>query len=212
MSNNQLIKKATLTASFVGIIGLSSFLSVKPSQAASFQIDLPLENFTVGGGASIALSDNPPFGDLFTGSYILFDGIGTAISGSSPSVDPKTKKSVFLHFDYVFAPEDDSKFKFSLRNNSTDEITFSDHLVASTDNLKQVSVDLTKKFTDPGLYSIIYEFSGAGGNAGVNNFVLKIKTVPEPTTTIGFLALGIGAVTLKRKGKFSLGVLSKSVS
>ena len=218
MSNNQLMRKATLTASFVGIVGLSSLLSVKASHAASFQLDLPLENFTFVNDASIAPADNSPFGHLLTGSYILFPGtgIGTAISGSSPSVNPKTKQSVLLHFDYIFAPktdtEEDTKFKFSLRNDTTGEITFSRHLIASPEKLKQESVDLTKKFTAPGVYSIIYDFSGAGGVAGVTNFALKIKTVPEPTTTLGLLALGMGAVTLKRKGKISLGVLSKSAS
>ncbi len=209
MSNNQLMRKATLTASVVGIVGLSNLLSVKASHAAGFNINIPLNTYTLSGDTSFSAPNNLLFDDFFKDDFILFEGVGTAISVNSPFVEPKKFKSVFAHFDYAFVtgPEP-SEFKFSLFNDTEDETTFFELLSASTG--ETASIELTNFYTKPGNYQL--NFSSNGGQAGFNNFVIKVETVPEPTTTIGLLALGIGAVTLKRKGKFSLGVLSKSAS
>ncbi|TVP56710.1 MAG: PEP-CTERM sorting domain-containing protein [Nodularia sp. (in: Bacteria)] len=212
MSNNQLMRKATLTASFVGIVGLSSLLSVKASHAATFDVNIPLLSYTLeGDGVSIASPDDQLFDNFFTDDFILFgtEG-GTAISVNSPFIEPNRLKSVFAHFDYAFvAGLDPNEFQVSLFNDTEKETTFSKFLFESSTGMTK-SIDLTSFYTKEGNYQL--NFSSFGGQAGVNNFVIKIETVPEPTTTIGLLALGIGAVTLKHKGKIRLGVLSKSAS
>ncbi len=211
MSNNQLMRKATLTASFVGIVGLSSLLSVKASHAATFNINIPLRSYTLSGdGVSFSPPNDQLFDGFLKGDFILFEGVGTAISVNSPRIEPNRLKSVFAHFDYAFvAGPNPSEFKVSLFNDTEKKINFFELLSESSTGMTK-SIDLTSFYTEPGNYKL--NFSSNGGQAGVNNFVIKIETVPEPTTTLGLLALGMGAVTLKRKGKISFGVLSKSAS
>ncbi|GAX37234.1 PEP-CTERM sorting domain-containing protein [Nodularia sp. NIES-3585] len=212
MSNNQLIKKATLTASVVGIIGLSSFVSVEASHAAIFQVPVPVNGFNLSGDAEIKQANDPTFGGFFTTDYIQFHTQGTAISVNSPFINPSQVKSVFAHFDYAFTGTETEGLQFSLWNATNNTTAFSQFLAISTG--ESVSIDLTNFYTTPGFYQFAYNFSEVGAKAGFNNLVLKIEavSVPEPTTTLALLALGIGAATLKRKGKISLGVLSKSAS
>lgn len=204
MLNIQFFKKATLTASVVGIVGLSSLMDTQVSSAATITIPLSINTFTLQGNTSIQTAPPDNQFNFFQSDYILIDGSGSATSQPSPFL-PLRSKHTFLHFDYVFSQNVGSTLQLFLNNVNTATSTLVQSLNTSAGG--SANIDLSNLFITPGQYTITHQLSG-GGYAGFNNFALKIS-VPEPTTTLGLIVLGISAFTLKRKSKVSVGLLSK---
>jgi hypothetical protein len=204
MLNIQFFKKATLTAGIVGIVGLSSLMDTQVSSAATITIPLSINTFTLQGNTSIQTAPPDNQFNFFQSDYIFINGSGLATSQPSPFLPIKSKQT-FLHFDYVFSQDTNSILELYLNNVTTGVSTLVNSLNASVGS--SADINLSNLFITPGEYSITHQLSG-GGYAGFNNFALKIS-VPEPTTTLGLIVLGISAFTLKRKSKVSVSLTFK---
>lgn len=227
MSTSTLVKRSTLTAGVVSLIGLSSLIGAKPSQALT--LNLPVQNFSYVNGqvADPAGTINTQvFGGFFKTSYGVLGATsdtflpgpleGTAVSASSPlltATDISKLESATLTFDYAFADGVvngvTDTFSLSITNQTTGVTTFSTTLAAAPSGTTFSLGDIAPFLTTPGEYTLTYQLSEkkTADAAGFNNVVLNIKQAPEPGFTVGLLALGVGAAALKRKRKERVGVL-----
>jgi hypothetical protein len=183
MFTTALSKRATMTAA-VGIIGLSSFMAAKPSQAAT--INLPL---------------------TFDKNELKAEE--TATSGASPNITVDVinrLSSIQVSFGYLFTQGGNDKLQLSF-NRGGNKTLIAD--LAPTPTNTNVSFDFTDLFKNKfaelgeGTFTINYDFleNDPSSFASFNNAKITIE-VPEPTTTIaGFVVLALAAGAMQRKRK-----------
>ncbi|NJL60889.1 MAG: hypothetical protein HC903_02430 [Methylacidiphilales bacterium] len=216
MLNTTLFKHVSITAVTVSMVGLSSVISAKSSQATLIPLPLPLENFTYTNGETTSVG---AFESIFDENYGLLNQGGVATSGASPFINSAVigrLKSIKVSSDYAFnQKKSNDTFQLFLQKGSTQNLLTT--LLPDNDG-GQFNLDFTKIFKDvfqaqgEGTFNLVYKLSGSGTEsiAGFDNVKLVVE-VPEPTTTVaGFLMLTLVAGGVKRQRKIAVALVPNS--
>jgi hypothetical protein len=211
MSKNNLFQRATMAATTLGVVGLSSIIAAKPSQAKVIPLPLPLNNFTYVNGETTSTG---VFGSVFDGDYGLLNSGGTATSGASPFISDaliNKLKSIKVSFDYAFTGDLNDPFELFLKKGTTE--TSVAQLAPDADG-GQFNFDLTDIFKTQGAgsFNLVYKLSNSDNrNFAAFDNVKLVVDVPEPGTAVaGFLILTLAASGMKRHRRVAVTLIADS--
>jgi hypothetical protein len=211
MSIINFVQHATMAATAFGVVGLSSIIAVKPSEAKVINLSLPLNNFTYTNGG---ITSGGAFDSVFDGDYGLLNPGGTATTGASPFISDALLnkiKSIKVSFDYASTANNSDVFQLFLKKGSTE--TSLAQLAPDSDG-GLFNFDLTDIFKTQGAgnFSFIYKLSDSVNRsfAGIDNVQLVVD-VPEPGTAVaGFLILTLAASGMKRQRRVAVTLVADS--
>jgi hypothetical protein len=211
MSIITLFQRVTVAATAFSVVGLSSIIAAKPSQAKVINLPLPLNNFTYVNGTT---TSGGTFGSILDGDYGLLNQGGIATSGASPFISDtliNKLKSVNVSFDYAFIGDDSSSFQLFLKNGTTE--TLLTQLLPDDDG-DQFSFDLTDIFKtqSAGNFNFVYKLlNGETESLAAFDNVKLVVDIPEPGTAVAaFLIFTLVASGMKRQHKVAIALASNS--